>query len=154
VVMEPYRVAYFGGFWYLIGNETATRILKRYALDKISDFKISKICFKCVPSYLDPTLQGSGNIWFTKENNLEVTILVDTQVSHYFKRRKIFPTQEIREEKPDGSLIVSYKVGNYESIHNILKSWIPNVMILEPEEFRNTFLKEVKMWIKRQESIT
>jgi len=24
-------------------------------------------------------------------------------VSHYFKRRKMFPTQEIKEERPDGS---------------------------------------------------
>jgi len=152
VIMEPYRVAYFGGFWYLVGNEIATGILKRYALDKIRDFKMSKICFKCVPSYLDPTLQGSANIWFTKENHLEVTILVAAPVSHYFKRRKIFPTQEIKEEKPDGSLIVTFRVGHYEAIRDILKSWIPNIMILEPKDFRNDLLKDVKKWIKRQEN--
>ena len=35
--MDPYRVVYYGGFWYLIGNEPATGILKRYALDRIRE---------------------------------------------------------------------------------------------------------------------
>ncbi len=64
----------------------------------------------------------------------------------------MFPTQEIKEEKPDGSLIVTFRVGQYEAIRDILKSWIPNIMILEPKDFRNDLLKDVKKWIKRQDS--
>ena len=50
-----------------------------------------------------------------------LVILVDQSCADYFKRRKIFPTQEIREVKPDGSLILSFLVGNYEEIRNIMK---------------------------------
>ncbi len=64
----------------------------------------------------------------------------------------MFPTQEIKEERPDGSLIVTFRVGQYEAIRDILKSWIPNIMILEPKDFRNDLLKDVKKWIKGQES--
>ncbi len=88
-------------------------------------------------------MQGSANIWFTDNMNLEVTVLIDAKVSHYFRRRKmLFPTQEIKEERPDGSLVVSFRVGQYEAIINILKSWIPNIVILAPEEFRNTLIKD------------
>jgi len=152
VDLEPYRVVYFGGFWYLIGNEPCTGILKRYALDRIRNLRLARDVFKGVPADLDTILQGSANIWFTGERNLEVTILVDSQVSHYFKRRKMFPTQEIKEERPDGALVVSYRVGHYEAIRNILKSWIPNIVILEPEEFKRDFLADVKGWVKRQSS--
>ena len=69
--------------------------------------------FKGVPEDLDGILKGSANIWFTEERNLEVTVLIDAQVSHYFKRRKMFPTQKIREERPDGSLVVSFRMGRY-----------------------------------------
>ena len=151
VNLEPYRVVYFGGFWYLIGNEPCTGILKRYALDRIRDFRFSKTYFKGVPEDLDAILQSSANIWFTEERNLEVTVLIDAQVSHYFKRRKMFPTQEIKEERPDGSLVVSFRVGHYEAIRNILKSWIPNIVILEPEEFRKELIDDIKRWVKRQE---
>ncbi|MFH1081677.1 MAG: WYL domain-containing transcriptional regulator [Pseudomonadota bacterium] len=153
VSMEPYRVVYFSGFWYLIGNEPATGILKRYALDRITDFRLSKNCFKGIPKDLDAILHSSANIWFAGEMNLEVNVLIDAQVSHYFKRRKMFPTQEIKEERPDGSLVVTFRVGRYEAIKNILKSWIPNIVILAPEEFRKDLLKDVKGWVKRQENV-
>ena len=153
VTLEPYKVVYFGGFWYLIGNEPATGILKRYALDRIRDFKLSKACFKCVPEKLDTILEGSANIWFTEEQKLEVKILVDASVSHYFKRRKMYPTQEIKEEKPDGSLILTFKVGNYEAIYNILKSWIPHILILQPPTMRKQMLSDVKEWLKGQEDV-
>jgi predicted DNA-binding transcriptional regulator YafY len=151
VSMEPYRVVYFSGFWYLIGNEPATGILKRYALDRIKDCRLSKICFKGVPDDLDTVLRSSANIWFAGEMNLEVTVLIDAQVSHYFKRRKMFPTQEIKEERPDGSLVVTFRVGRYEAIRDMLKSWIPNIVILAPENFKKSMLKDVKGWVKRQE---
>jgi predicted DNA-binding transcriptional regulator YafY len=151
VSMEPYRVVYFSGFWYLIGNEPATGILKRYALDRITDFRLSKTCFKGIPDDLDAILHSSANIWFAGEMNLEVTVLIDAQVSHYFKRRKMFPTQEIKEERPDGSVIVSFRVGRYEAIRNFLKSWIPNIVILTPEDFKKELLKDVNRWVKRQE---
>ena len=61
--------------------------------------------------------------------NLEVTVLIDATVGHYFKRRKMFPTQEIKEKRPDGSLVVTFRVGHFETIRNILKSWIPNILI-------------------------
>jgi len=149
--MEPYRVVYFGGFWYLVGNEIATGILKRYALDRIEEFRLSKIPVNGIPGDLDAVLRRSANIWFTGDVNLEVAVLIDAKVSHYFKRRQIFPTQEIKEEKPDGSLVVTFRVGRYEAIRDILKSWIPNIVILEPEEFRTDLLKDVKGWVKRQE---
>ncbi|MBU0653099.1 MAG: WYL domain-containing protein [Proteobacteria bacterium] len=98
----------------------------------ISAAPLSGCVFKGVPEDLDATLKGSANIWFTEEQNLEVTVLIDAQVSHYFKRRKMFPTQEIKEERPDGSLVVTFRMGQYEAIRNILKSWIPNIVILGP----------------------
>lgn len=154
VLLEPYRVVYYNGFWYLIGNEPATGILKRYALDNIRDIRLSKSGFKSIPENLDTVLRGSANIWFAEMTSLTVTVRIDNQVSHYFKRRKMFPTQEITEEKPDGSLVVVFRVGHFEAIRDILKSWIPHITILEPQAFRQKLLAEVKDWVKMQERQT
>jgi predicted DNA-binding transcriptional regulator YafY len=80
-----------------------------------------------------------------------VTVLIDAQVCHYFRRRKMFPTQEIKGERPDGSLVVSFRMGQYEAIRTVLKSWIPHVVILAPDEFKKDLLADVKRWVKRQE---
>jgi predicted DNA-binding transcriptional regulator YafY len=151
VVLAPYRVACFSGFWYLIGSEISTGILKRYALDKITSFKLSKTCFKSVPKQLDDILRSSANIWFTEDRNLVVTVQIDAYCSHYFKRRTMYPSQKIIEERKDGSMIVSFKVGQYEAIQNMLKSWIPHILILKPAGLREAVMKDVKRWIEQQQ---
>jgi predicted DNA-binding transcriptional regulator YafY len=154
VTLEPYRIAYYQGFWYLVGLDCEARIIKRYAMDKIEDFKTTKLCCKGAPPSLDDAMRNSANIWFADERNLDVTVQVDGSCSDYFKRRRIYPTQEIREEKPDGSLIVSFKVGHYEAVRHLLKAWLPHVTILEPEEFRREMLADMKEWIRRQKPVT
>jgi len=149
---EPYRTAYFGGFWYLVGKDSRDGTLKRRTLDKIKNFKATKACFKCIPALLDDVLKNSANIWLSGERTLEIVILVDQSCANYFKRREVFPTQEIREEKPDGSLIISFLSGNYEEIRNILKAWLSNVKILKPDELKQEFIEEIKGWLAWNEA--
>ncbi|HQB28393.1 MAG: WYL domain-containing transcriptional regulator [Candidatus Methanofastidiosum sp.] len=149
-IIEPYRIAYFNGFWYLLGNEVETRIIKRYALDKISDLKITAASFKNVPPDFDRLLKDSTSVWFTNKQDIEIVIMVDAERSHYFKRKKMYPTQKILEEKADGSIVVSYHVGDYHAIWNMIKSWIPYVAILKPEHLKEQLLKDVRKWIKWQ----
>jgi len=153
VIVEPYKVVYFDGFWYLVGRDIHDGELKRYALDKIKDFKATKTCFKCIPAALDGDLKNSANIWFSGERTLEIVILVDQSCADYFKRRKVFPTQELREEKSDGSLVVSFLVGSYEEIRNILKTWLPNVKILAPEGLKEEFMEGMKGWLTWQKEM-
>jgi len=93
-----------------------------------------------------------ANIWFCEERNLEVLIEVNPKAADYFRRRKIFPTQEIKETRPDGSLIVSLKVGHFGEIREILKSWLPNVRILTPEKVKALFTNEIVKWLTWQDS--
>ncbi|MCX5823058.1 MAG: WYL domain-containing protein, partial [Deltaproteobacteria bacterium] len=79
-----------------------------YALDKITDFKPLSNNFRCVPAQVDRTLKESGNIWFSSERNIEVIVAVDESCAHYFRRRKVYPHQEIKEERVDGSIVVSF----------------------------------------------
>jgi predicted DNA-binding transcriptional regulator YafY len=44
-------------------------------------------------------------------------------------------------------------MGQYEAIRNILKSWIPHIVILEPEELKKNFLADVRRWIQKQEKL-
>ncbi len=59
VNLEPYRVVYFGGFWYLIGNEPGTGILKRYALDRIRDLRLSRMPSKGFPRIWMPSFRAA-----------------------------------------------------------------------------------------------
>jgi hypothetical protein len=45
-------------------------------------------------------------------------------------------------------------VGHYEAIRNILKSWIPHITILAPEDFKRDLLKDMKDWGPQAEGVT
>ena len=97
-------------------------------------------------------LKESGNIWFSSERNIEVIVDVDKSYAHYFRRRKVYPHQVIKEERGDGSIIVSFNVGSLDEIRNILKGWLPHIKILQPEELITIFLNDMKTWISWQET--
>lgn len=94
----------------------------------------------------------TANIWFYEERNLEVLIEVNPKAADYFKRRKIFPTQQISKTRPDGSLIVSLKVGYFGEVRETLKMWLPNVRRLGPELLRKDFIAEMNKWSSWQMS--
>lgn len=150
--VDPYKIVHYDGFWYLVAREDGTGIIKRYALDKLKELKMLSTSFPAVPGNLDELLRQSANIWFCEERNLEVLIEVNPKAADYFKRRKIFPTQEIRETKPDGSLIVSLKVGNFGEIRETLKAWLPNVRIITPEKIKASFVTEISKWLAWQDA--
>lgn len=153
VTLEPYRLVHFGGFWYIIGKDVEAGIIKRYAIDRIDQFRMMRRRFDCVPGRIDSILHKSANIWFEEDNELEIKVIVDREVSEYFRRRRVFPTQEIKEEREDGSLIVSFRVGRFEAIRDVIKSWIPHMFVLEPKQFKEALLRDVKAWLTRQASI-
>jgi predicted DNA-binding transcriptional regulator YafY len=148
--VDPYKIVHYDGFWYLVAREDGTGIIKRYAMDKLKDLKMLPTAYTGMPKDLDELLRQSANIWFCEERNLEVVIEVNKKAADYFKRRKIFPTQEIREEKPDGSLIVSLKVGNFGEVREPLKAWLPNLKVLSPQPFKTEFLEMFKRWFEWQ----
>jgi hypothetical protein len=95
----------------------------------------------------------SANVRFDGPVEHNVLFRVDSTHADYFKRKKFYPTQEIVEEKADGTLIASYNVGYYEAVRHIIKSWIPFVTVLEPDELRVELLNDVALWTKKQKSI-
>ena len=152
--IAPYRIVHYNGFWYLIGKEEGSDIIKRYALDKLKELKVLPRSYGHVPDDLDALLESSANIWFGGERNLEIVIEANKKAADYFRRRKIFPTQEIRHEKPDGSLVVTFKVGAYEEIRDTLKAWLPNIRILEPPGVANALRTSIEEWIVWQKNST
>ncbi len=152
VIAHPYRVAYFNGVWYLIARDTKDNIIKKYALDKISDVRRLKEKARGKPADLDEVLSRSVNVWFEKDRTTEVLIEVDAQWSHYFVRRDILPLQEIMEKRDDGSLLVRFLACSDEEVVMCLKPWLPHVRVLRPNNIRNRLTREFTIWLSWQTS--
>ncbi len=153
VELEPYRIAFFEGFWYLVGKEAQSQGIRKYALDKMKDLKVLTRRFRSVPAHIDEMIKKSGNIWFSPENPIKVTVLVDEECAGYFKRRSIHASQKIEGTSKDGSLRVSFSVGNFDEIQHDLKKWLPHVAVLSPPELRDQMLQDMKAWIEWQKGV-
>lgn len=149
VEAKPYKIAHFHGFWYLVGQDTADGVIKKYALDRIKEPKGTEKRFGKIPADLGKTLDESFNIWFGQDRGKKVVVEVDQRVSNYFRRRKFFPNQEIIEEKEDGNIVVSYLVTHYMEIIPFLKSWIPQLRVIRPKELKNRLRKELEEGIEK-----
>jgi hypothetical protein len=136
----------------LMVEKVKDNIIKKYALDKISDVRRLQEKVKGMPDDLDDMLSSSVNVWFEKDRTTEVVIEVDAQWAHYFRRRKILPLQETVIPRSEGSLVLRFLACSDEEIAMCLKPWLPHVRVLRPAHIKDELMKEFKKWIAWQKA--
>jgi predicted DNA-binding transcriptional regulator YafY len=142
--VKPFRIIQFGGFWYLLGEDTADHVTKKYALDQIKKPKGTGKYFTAVPDDLNKILDESFNVWFGPKRGKKIVVEVSEVAADYFKRKKWFPNQEIIEEKKNGNLVISYLVSDFREILPFLKSWVPKVWVIRPNNLKYDLQKQFK----------
>ena len=80
----------------------------------------------------DARLAAEDGIWFS-EKPIAVRLWVSPEVAGYFKRRKLIANQMIEEERADGSLLLSTRVGHAQQILSIVRYWLPHIRIMSPD---------------------
>ncbi len=149
--VEPYKLAYLRGFWYLLARDMGDSKIKSYAIDRIKDISTTKRRFACVP---ENELQDVYYPYLGHGVGKKVEVLVKKEVAHYFKRKKFDPTQSIEEETKSGDLIVSFLAVSLDPIKNfVIKPWLPNIFVLKPEDLRKEVMDEMQEWMNKQNCI-
>jgi len=78
-----------------------------------------------------------------------VIVKVYPNIAHFFKVKDFLQSQKIEEKLSDGSLIVSFEVSHDEDIDNIIKSWLPDIEVLEPKRYAKKIKQELENYIRR-----
>jgi predicted DNA-binding transcriptional regulator YafY len=141
--IQPLKIVNFEGFWYLIA--LGDNILKKYYLKNISNPQITDISF-ITDTKVDTLLENSISIWFQKDvKPFEVTLYANKIATKYFQRRAL-PTQKIISMNPDGTMEFSINITHEMEIIPIVKYWIPNLFILEPEWIREIVEDDLELY--------
>jgi len=141
-LIEPYKLINHGGIWYLAGKDGDK--LKSWTFTKIENLQTQDI-FTPDPSVHD-TLAKEDGIWLNAKK-IEVVLKVSPTVASYFQRRSLIAHQVIEKELEDGGLIVSCKVAHPNQILPIVRYWLPNVRIINPETMQTTLEAELKAYL-------
>lgn len=147
LLMEPYKVVSFDGIWYLFGKDLDDEKIKTVFIHEIIDMKIKAEKFQ-LDKPIDSILENVHSAWFEDGNYMEVKVKVNSNIAFNFKLKNILPSQKILEEFEDGSLLIQFGVTTEEDIDNILKAWIPDIEIISPQKYRDSFVEELKEYLR------
>lgn len=129
--VSPVKLMLFDGFWYLLTEHEGH--YKKFYLKEISECQVQKEDFK-ISRELNDRIENALNIWFDPQKEpFEVTLWLDTDAVVYFERKPIAKNQRLYK-KPDGTAELIVRITNEEEIFPVLKSWLPNIRILEPDD--------------------
>lgn len=152
IQVEPYKIVAYDGIWYLVAKDEEDGKTKTFMLSHIKDIKILPNKHRVSQSYIEQLLNKTHSAWFEEGNCFKVIIKVYSDIAQYFEKRKFLQSQNIEKKLDNGSLIVSFNVSHIEDIDNIIKSWLPDIEVLEPIDYRDKINNELKTYLKRIEN--
>lgn len=146
VDVAPYQFINHSGVWYLAAVDGDR--LKAYSFSKISRLLTSPDTFDRQPHIEQQLLEEDG-IWLNRQK-IEVTLHILKPAANYFRRRPLIAGQKIERELSDGSLIVSGRVAHANQILPIVRYWIPNLLILNPEKLQQDLNNMLLAYLAQQ----
>lgn len=147
ITVEPYKIAAYDGIWYLVAKDEVDQKTKTFMLSRIQNIKVLPNKHKTTQHKIQKLLENTHSAWFEEGQCYKVTVKVSSNIAHYFKQRNFLQSQIIEEEQKDGSLIVSFEVSHDEDIDNIIKSWLPDIEVIEPKRYANKIKKELEDYL-------
>lgn len=145
---QPLKLVNDQGYWYLVSFSPKHQCIKKYHLKSISEVYVTDRAFK-VSEDIDTLIDNAINIWFSEEYDpFEVRLFVEKEHAKYFYRKPIGKTQQI-EPHADGSIDVLITITHEMEVIPLIKSWMPNVMVLEPEWLVEMIEDDVKLFLEK-----
>jgi predicted DNA-binding transcriptional regulator YafY len=132
--VEPYRILYHGGFWYLVARHEGT--VKKFLLDFIESVRPAGRTCEEIPESVRKALGEAQTVWFHDKKPDRVTVEFDAGVAHFFERKTFFPGQDILRKLDNGNLVVSFDAHNEMDFHEQMARWMPYFTVLSPDSYR------------------
>jgi predicted DNA-binding transcriptional regulator YafY len=150
IKVEPYKLANFDGFWYLLAKDFEKNKLRTYMLSKIGNVEITYEKYIVKKERIEFLLKNHvQSSWFEDGISFEVKVKIYANIADYFKQKKFIKSQKILNEYENGDILVSFKISHPEDIDNTIKSWLPDIEVLEPQWYKEQIEEELENYIKR-----
>jgi predicted DNA-binding transcriptional regulator YafY len=140
--VDPYRIWFFNGTFYLIGFCHMRDEVRVFALDRIKLLHQSKKTFE-VPEDFDVEEFVRPSFGIYQGPATKVKIRFSPEVAGYIKESIWHESQRIIDEK-DGSIIFEAEVAGTDEIRFWLMSWGSKAEVLEPLSLRDKIRTEAE----------
>ncbi len=147
--VDPYRIWFFSGTFYLIGFCHKRKEVRVFALDRIKMLHQTKEQFE-VPEDFDFEDFVGPSFGVFQGEPVKVKVWFAPDVAGYIKEKIWHESQQI-EEGNDGSAIFEAEVAGTDEIKFWIMSWGSHALVLEPESLREEIRAETELMLDRYE---
>ncbi|MDZ7700065.1 MAG: transcriptional regulator [Deltaproteobacteria bacterium] len=147
--VDPYRVWFFNGTFYLIGRCHMRKEVRIFTLDRIKMLHETREAFDVPEDFVLEDFMGSSfGVYQGPPTNIKVWFHPD--VAGYIKEKIWHDSQEIHTQG-DGSIIFEAQVAGTDEIRFWIMTWGSKATVLEPESLRQEIKAEALRMAKGYE---
>ena len=147
--VDPYRIWFFNGTFYVIGFCHKRREVRIFALDRIKMLHLTKEDFEIQEDFsLKKFIASSFGVYQGEPVYIKVWFHPD--VAGYIKEKVWHGSQQIHVHD-DGSIIFEAEVAGTDEIRFWIMTWGSKAEVIEPEALREEIRAEAEKMAKRYE---
>lgn len=146
--LEPLKLAFFDGFWYLLGFDITNptqKIFKKFYLKDISQITRLNTHFE-ITQNIEQKLENANNVWFNLDEPYPVHLFIDKQIAKYFLRKPL-KGQKTLGKYPDGSLEICLNITNEMEILPLICYYIPHIKVLSPDSIKDSVRERIAQYL-------
>ncbi|CAB1058078.1 Transcriptional regulator, YafY family [Olavius sp. associated proteobacterium Delta 1] len=143
--VAPYKIWFFDGTFYLIGNCGLRENIRIFAMDRIRNLELTDENFEMPEDFnVDEFMKSSFGVFHGEPVRVRVWFAAD---SAEYIREKIWHETQIIEPQPDGSIIFEAEVAGIAEIKFWIMKWGANARVIEPEPLRAAIRAEAELMV-------
>lgn len=140
--VDPYRIWFFNGTFYLVGFCHVRGDVRVFAVDRIKMLHQTGEAFEIPQDFhLEEFLGPSFGVF--QGEPVKVKVWFSPDVAGYIKEN-IWHGSQVIHENPDGSVVFEAEVAGTEEIRFWVLNWGSHALVLEPESLREAVRKEAE----------
>ncbi|MGD8762190.1 MAG: transcriptional regulator [Desulfobacteraceae bacterium] len=144
--VAPYKIWFFDGSFYLVGNCRLREDIRIFALDRIKHLEPTDESFVVPEDFdVDEFMQSSFGVF--QGESVNVKIWFSSDVAGYIRERIWHESQRIHPQD-DGSIIFEAEVAGTDEIKYWTMSWGSKALALSPESLRQQIQVEADILLK------
>lgn len=145
--VDPYRIWFFNGTFYLVGHCHRRGEVRIFALDRIRMLSVTKERFE-VPEGFDLEAFLRPSLGVFQGEPVRVRIRFAPEAAGYIREKVWHEGQAITPEA-DGSVVFEAEVAGLEEVRFWVLGWGSRAEVLEPEALREAVRAEARALVER-----
>lgn len=146
----PLKILNLEGFWYLILYEPSDNRIKTFHLNSLKDIYITTQIYSYDKDIIK-NFDNALNAYYKPLNKpITVQLFASSEISRFFTRKPLNPTQRVLQEYDDGSIDFELIVTDLMEVIPIIQRYMPHLHVIEPEQLKEKIVQNIQIFLNYQ----